>query len=144
MIRWDGLALGTGCFLACCWGAGCGPGKPVEVSSPASYQNLKSISLAYFDATAKLGRPPGNLNDLMPFLKKQGDPAVLLRSPDDGKDYTILWGVDVRAAKPPYPVLAYEQEGKDGKRFVLEGRNVARVTNDEFKKAPFPPGHKAP
>jgi len=114
---------------------------------PGSTQNLRQIGAAYVKALDKLERPPNNVEELKPFLKEFGDPATILRSPDDGQDYKILWGVDVRTAKGPngvMTVLAYEKDGKDGKRYVLIGRSVNHMTADEFRAAPFPPGHKAP
>ncbi len=136
----------TGFLLACFGIAGCG-GEPQSKDIPGSYQNLKSISAAYLEATKSLDRPPKDLDELMPYLKKQGDPETLLRSPNDGENYQILWGVDYRS--PPqqrgtYPVLAYEQRGKNGKRYVLQIRNVTQMSDEEFKNAPFPPGYKAP
>jgi len=71
-----------------------------------------------------------------------------LRSPDDGDNYKIFWGVDALNAVPredgSFPVLAYEQGGKDGKRYVLETRYIVQMTDEEFKNAPFPAGYRAP
>ncbi len=140
--------IATGFILACLAAAGCGSSGDVSVHQvTGSYQNLMAIGRAYFQATNRLDRPPLRTDDLMPELKKQGDPAILLRSPDDGQDYKILWGVDGRKIRGPasdYPVIAYEQQGKDGKRYVLQFRQVAHLTDEEFKKAPFPPGHRPP
>jgi hypothetical protein len=127
-------------------GVGCNTGGPVVGTAPPSYQNLKIISVVYLEATRSLNRPPERLEELTPFLKKRGDPAVLLRSPDDGQDYKIVWGVDpaTRTESGRYPVVAYEQNGSNGKRYVLVGHHVMQVTNDELRKLPFPPGHKRP
>jgi len=107
-----------------------------------------AIRSAYLRATKALGRPPQDKNDLIPYLKRGGDPAVFLRSPDDGEDYMILWGLDILNLEPRedgrLPVLAYEQRGKDGMRYVLEVKEIRRQTDEEFKKALFPPGYKAP
>ena len=132
-------------FLVLLGGMGCGPTEVVG-KVPDTVQNLKKISAAYLEATTKLERPPANVEELKPFLKKYGDPATFLRSPDDGQEYKILWGVDFQTAIKggTLPVLAYEQEGKDGKRYVLLVRRVVHMTEDEFRAAPFPPGHKAP
>jgi len=117
------------------------------IELPASIQNLKRIGSAYLEATNQLGRPPNNAGELTPHLKRYGDPATILRSPADGQDYVILRGVDVCAAqaqKGGLPVLAYEQKGDGQKRYVLLTRQVVHLTDEEFKQAPFPPGHKAP
>jgi hypothetical protein len=126
---------------------GCGSGEPQVGEVPASIQHLKKISAAYIDATTRLDRPPANPGELLPFLKKYGDPAAILRSPDDGEEYHILWGVDFRTARGNggvFPVLAYEQKGKGDKRYVLQIRQVVRLTDEELKQAVFPPGHKPP
>jgi hypothetical protein len=135
-VCWSGVLA-----VLCGTAAGCGT---TEREAPTGYQNLVSVGKAYLAATDTLERPPANLNDLKPFLEKQGDPATLLRSPEDGEDYVIIWGVDYRAAKGPPPVIAYEKTGREGKRNVLQGRNVSRVSDDDFRKLPFPAGHKPP
>jgi hypothetical protein len=127
--------------------AGCGSKPQVVAEVSPSNQNLRAISTAYLQATDTLGRPPNNLEELKPFLKGQGGPEAILTSPDDGEPYTILWGVDYRTV-PMYgstaPVLAYEKQGKGGKRFVLRMRDVTQLTNEDFQKATFPPGFQAP
>src|SRR5262249_53521491 len=130
-------------WIAAAWG--CRMAAPEEKEVPAAHQNLRFISAAYFRATIKLDRPPRTLEELRPFLKEQTESADVLRSPNDGENYVILWGVDVR--KPPAegkgtPIWAYEQRGKDGTRYVLRGKNVAQLTDEEFQRADFPRGHK--
>jgi len=146
MHRWALNAVRLSCLLAFLGGMGCGSGEPKVAQVAESVQHLKKISAAYQEATAKLERPPENVEELKPFLKKFGDPATILHSSDDGQEYKIFWGVDFLNAKKGgvYPVLAYEQQGKDGKRYVLLIRTVAHMTDEELKAAPFPEGHKAP
>jgi hypothetical protein len=95
-------------------------------------------------ATNELSRPPQNLEELMPYLKAAGDPAKILRSPDDGQEYKILWNVDIINVQGKLPIVAYEQRGKDGMRYVWETKEVRRMSEEEFKQASFPPGYKAP
>ncbi len=42
------------------------------------------------------------------------------------------------------PVLAYEKNGVDGKRLVLQVRYVTLVSDEDLATLPFPPGFKAP
>lgn len=129
----------------CLISGGCGT-DPSKQVVPASKQNLQHISAAYFQATDKVQAPSGP-SDLTPFLKAMGDPAQILKSPDDGQNYVILWNVDVKkltAKDMTTKVLAYEKQGTDGKRWVLLTRDVRQLTDDELRQAPFPPGHKAP
>jgi hypothetical protein len=133
--------------------SGCGGGKSYAPPAPASDQ-LRVIGVAYAKATASLGRPPANKEDLLPFLPKQQDPDIgepedYFRSKVDGEEFVIHWGVDVRAlnmsGRPAdLPVLAYEKKGEDGKRLVLQGRYVNQVTDEELAKLPFPAGYHAP
>jgi hypothetical protein len=144
--RFHRALVSCGLVLIILLASGCGSGNATVGTVAPSYDNLKILSGAYFQATQRNNRPPQSLDELMPFIKVKGDPSAVLRSPDDGQNYKILWGVDVGGRLPggKYPVVAYEQQGKGGKRYVLEGHNVVHLTDAEFKKAPFPPGHKAP
>lgn len=112
---------------------GCQP--PVR-EVPAVYQNLKAISTAYLTATDDLGHPPRNMEELTPFLKRAGDPEKMLRSPNDGEPYVILWDIDYHIT--PVPVMIHEKTGKGGVRYVVRGRDIYRMTEQEFKSAPFP------
>jgi hypothetical protein len=137
-------------LVVCLGGIGCGSSEPEPKDAPSSYQHLKAIQKAYLAATRKLERPPENVKEIMPYLHYEGEggPEALLRSPNDGQAYKILWGVDMFNAQGrddgKYPVVAYEQRGKDGKRLVLEVRHIRNLTDEEFKDEVFPPGHKAP
>jgi hypothetical protein len=138
-LIWVGLLAGFGTALG-----GCGGEKTGE--APPTYQNLQSISAAYLEATNSQDRPPSDLNELTPFLKKRGDPNALLKG-TDGEALVIIYGVDYRTAKlqdGKLPVTAYEKTGQGGKRYVLQIRTISRVSDEEFRQLPFPPGHKLP
>jgi hypothetical protein len=142
------VSLGTGCVLTCGSLTGCGF-EPAKTEFSLSRQNLERIGVAYFKATVDpdRDRPPKNKQEIIPYLKEFGNPAELLRSPDDGQDYVILWDVDVRklsARAARSTVLAYEKQGKNGKRYVLLVREVEQMTDEQLQNASFPPGHKAP
>lgn len=108
-----------------------------------TYRNLKAIDAAYKKVIESSGLPPANLQELLPALKElEGEAEQILRSPDDGQEYVILWGTDPYAN--PALVLAYEKTGKGGRRQVLWGGKVWSMSAEELQKAPFPPGHKAP
>ena len=151
MSRGRYAALAVVCVLASLAGVGCG-GSPTDVpakQAPVSYQNLKIIQKAYLAATQELGHPPQNAGEIMPYLrtKNEGDKAALLRSPDDGEEYKILWGVNPverREADGKFPIIAYEQRGKDGTRYVVDAMHVHRMTDEQLKTAPWPAGHQAP
>jgi hypothetical protein len=119
---------------------GCSP-QPAVIGSPKETRNLIFIATAYIDAAdGKLGRPPKDLEELKPYLEGMGDVDDLLVSPNDGMPYAIVWGV-----KPGQSPLAYEQKGKDGSRLVVDARLMPwRVTEEQFARLRFPPGHKPP
>jgi hypothetical protein len=132
-------------------GAGCGgTSEPVKIEANDSYQHLKMIGQAYMRAIADLGHPPASAQELLPYIKYKGEggPSAVFRSPNDGQEYKICWGVAKEDMGQPgengFPVLAYEQQGKDGIHMVLRFRTVVPMTTEQLQKAPFPPGHQAP
>jgi hypothetical protein len=108
--------------------------------------HLQAINGAYIKTTEKLGRPPKNSAEIRPALQENGNPDELLRSPVDGEEFVIVWGVDPRQTPPKdgkLPVLIYEKKGSRGKRYVLQlPTMITTLTEDELKSAYFPGGHK--
>ncbi|HLW68277.1 MAG TPA: hypothetical protein VKS79_23370 [Gemmataceae bacterium] len=128
--------------------AGCSPKpKGVQELQPV-VKHLQAISGAYIKTTQTLGRPPKNAAELRPALQEAGDPDQLLRSPGDGEEFVIVWGVDPRGpqAAPKdgkLAVLIYEKKGTGGKHYVLQMPTmITTLTDDELKNAYFPGGHK--
>jgi hypothetical protein len=126
--------------------AGCSAGTPADPSDPTR-QNLDKLGVAYLRATMKLNRPPANLKELMPLLQEfdRSKPEQILHSPNDGQDFVIVWGVELRkmmATGNAVPIVAYEKAGKDGKRYVLRGRaDVVLMSDGELRGATFPSGY---
>jgi hypothetical protein len=124
--------------------SGTGADRPLDPTE----ERLFKIGNAYLAATTRLKRPPKNADELKPSLEGGAD-ADALRSPRDGQPFVIIWGVDFNRLPPGrddiYTVAAYEQRGADGKRYVLHfPRGVVLLTDEELRKAAFPPGHKPP
>ena len=134
-------------FFGCLGAGGCGSIATHELPSPTEADLLK-IGGAYARATAKLGRPPTNRKELIPFLDPKLPASQIFRSPNDGEDFEIVWGVELRELKAQgndVPIVAYEKRGKEGKRYVLRGRSEALVMSEgELKSAVFPAGYKFP
>jgi hypothetical protein len=126
------LAAAPGCSKAV---------KEVDAGDPGP---LRKIAAAYGRATAKNDRPPVQPADLKPFLPDGEDVDKLLVSPRDGQPYVIFWGVDSRPGKAGESptVIGYEKAGKDGTRFVFLDMGVVSMTDADFAKSNFPPGHK--
>jgi hypothetical protein len=135
-------------LVGCLAVAGC-RARPIERKelSPAG-QHLEKIGDAYLRATTHLDRPPKNLEELVDVMKIYSKPEEILRSPGDGENFEIVWGVELRrmtATGRDIPIVAYEKVGKDGRRHVLRGRTeVLLLTPGELKSAKFPPGYKFP
>lgn len=136
---------------------GCGSGETASPVTPSS-KHLSAIGAAYAQATTALDRGPQSKDELMPYLQQEPDPDdpdkpvqnididQVFRSPNDDQDYVILWGVDLREypGRRQAPVIAYEKQGKDGKRVVLQGRWAHTVSDDRLADLPFPMGFRAP
>lgn len=108
---------------------------------------MRNLSTAYMQATLALGHPPKNAQELTPYLAKLGDVKELLKSPIDGEDLVIAWGVDMRSLKrqgSDFPIWVYEKNDHNGKRWVLQERNPMEMTNEQLANAPFAPGFKKP
>jgi hypothetical protein len=156
-----GPASPTRRFFWVVWGAtvlavGCGPAAPPPRERSQSEQNLTEIHRAYKLAEMNLHRPPKSLDEIKPFFEED-DPKEYLTSPDDKKPYVIIWGTTTNLGPAHYkqpagagasagvslPILAYEKVGSGGKRHVINIMGmVSVVSDDQFKNATFPAGHK--
>ncbi len=117
------------------------PLMPVE-------DHLLKIGLAYANATRHLGCAPKGLAEIRPYFDG-GAADQIARSPNDGEEFVVLWGVDYNKLPPrrddPYTVAAYEKHGAEGKRYVLRiPTQVLLMTDEELAKAVFPPGYQPP
>jgi hypothetical protein len=140
--------LGVVCVLcAALVSVGCGKGASAKLETPTA-KNLEKIGDAYLRACTRLNRPPANMAELMLDLKDQGVPAEILRSPNDGAEFEIVWGVELRRLRAKgndVPIIAYEKRGKDGKRYVLRGRDEPlELSDSELRSAKFPDGYVLP
>jgi hypothetical protein len=103
------------------------------------------IGRVYLRAGQKLGRPPANLKELLPTFPEPAKAPELLKSPNDGEDFVIVWGVDLRTPGKTgneIPIVAYEKKGNGGKRHVLRGYgDVILMTDGQLRGAAFPPGY---
>jgi hypothetical protein len=124
---------------------GCGaPGAPAPKDDPTA-EHLEKLGDAYLRVTINLNRPPNNVKELLPTLQQMGGGDKLLHSPSDGQDFVIVWGAELRQLKArgnDIPIVAYEKNGKDGRRYVLRGRSeVVLMTDGQLRGAKFPAGY---
>jgi hypothetical protein len=138
--RYPGLTAALSLVTACM--VGCSRQTAVTSLTPPTVEHLGAVRDGFFAARRVLGRSPRSKDEIVEYVKKSGDPAQLFRSPDDGEDFIIIYGIDPLAMDAVNYVWGYERHGNGGRRYVLRGRNVRRMTDDEFRKQAFPPGHK--
>ncbi|SRR5579875_430568 len=121
--------------------AGCSKDYTVT-ELPQGEKNLRIIFKAYTQAAYRLGHSPKNVEELKPFLKDYGNPDELLISPNDGKPYVIVPDANLKKGSS---VLAFEREGKNGKRqyIALSSMTVQTATEEEFAHLPIPSESKA-
>jgi hypothetical protein len=127
--------------------SGCFHGGDEHRLTPAE-DRLVKIAMAYNNATIHLGRAPKELAEIRSYFDG-GGPDDVTRSPNDGEDFVILWGVEYNKLpsrrEDPFTVAAYEKRGTAGKRYVLRiPTQVVLMTDEELAKAVFPPGYQPP
>ncbi|MCC6127109.1 MAG: hypothetical protein IT426_19280 [Pirellulales bacterium] len=126
--------------------SGCG-GEPEIPKIPDEEQNILFLLRAYCKFNGEHQRTPKSLDEMKPLLKEFGDPEKIILSPRDGQPYILVGGLDISQAPSggALPVVAYERNGVNGNRQVIDLRGSIRLlTPEEFKKLKFPPAHKPP
>jgi hypothetical protein len=120
---------------------GCGGGTVANKPPDESY--LRGIVRVYATAARNLGRPPKDIEEIKAiYAPVDPDPSKYVRSPRDGEEFVVVWGLNLDAATAD-TVVAYERKGGDGKRMVVTADStVKEVTNDELKQMKFPKDYK--
>ena len=138
-------------FFALLLVSGCSGAHPITEFNPTESRLIK-IGEAYRRAMRLLGHPPANFEEIKPSLLDAKDEE--LRSPNDGEQFVIIYGVDYD--KLPLPadkksaIGAYEKKGAGGKRYVLRisplpfALAMDLLSDEQWKQAAFPPGYTPP
>jgi hypothetical protein len=124
--------------------AGCSPGpRQYDAETLAAADMFRKVGTAYMQAYQAKRKPP-TPDDLKPFLKAHGDSISTLISPRDKKPIVLVPFVpDNRLAEGESPILAYEAEGANGERMMVDSRGLVRVEKDQdFARIKFAGGHK--
>jgi hypothetical protein len=124
---------------------GCGPREPRQYDEEtlAAAGTFRKVATAYMQAYQAKRKPP-TAEDLKPYLKAQGDADKALVSPRDQKPIVIVpFAPEGRLAEGEEPILAYEAEGVNGERMLVDSRGMVRLEKDaDFAKIKFAGGHK--
>jgi hypothetical protein len=136
-----------GVLFAAAAASGCSS-EPISPEDEAT-ADLREIARAYEVAIAASNRPPRDVDQIKKVLADlhtdglvTNDPTDVLTSPRDGQPYVIILGADL-GAEVSTEVLAYENSGAEGKRYVLlMSRDVRAMSDEEFAQAAFAGGHK--
>jgi hypothetical protein len=128
MSRWNRPIVGLALVLAGVSQIGCSA-KVNNVEPPKEWFNIIYVGTAFSEAETKLGHAPKNVDELKPYLKKFGDPDQLLISPNDGLPFVVRYGLVNKGTG--YPIIAYEQKGKDGKHQIIDTQLLPRKITDE-------------
>jgi hypothetical protein len=127
-----------------CLAGGCSENQSAE----REQSNLKPLAVFYGQYLGQhRGQPPANEQDFKKFLEAMGKDRLasmqvksvdeLFVSPRDGKPYVILYGSVSKsgAELPSTTVIAYEQAGKGGKRFIARILGaVEEIDEAKFKE----------
>ncbi len=147
-MRNDGVArrgrsagLAVAAFLVLPAVLGCS--GPSRKAREITESNLKPLAILYGQFLSQhRGQPPKNEAEFRGFVKSL-NPAQLAAmtanrevdslfiSPRDQKPYVVVYGKAKGPAGPGgAPVIAYEQEGKDGRRFVASTMGAIEEVDD--------------
>jgi hypothetical protein len=141
---WRGCLPGLLIAALCALALGCGTRT---ASQPQQESRLKALAVLYGQFMPQhRGQPPANEAEFKKFIESQAktlsnnfginDPASVLVSERDGKPYGIVYGKPTGPAElAGAPVIAYEQEGVGGKRFVANSLGaVEEVDGARFRQ----------
>jgi hypothetical protein len=143
------LVACLGVALVCGWLVGCGGSQKQSLEQESSH--LKPLSLMYGQFMARnRGRRPANEEQFKQFVQSQGKEFLsrfnlesvdaLFVSTRDNKPFVIIYGQPKGPPGPGgAPVIAYEQEGKDGMRHVASDLGAVELV-DEARFRELVPG----
>ena len=133
------------CSTAAALVAGCGSPAPRQYDEQtlAAADMFRKVGTAYMQAYQAKKKPP-TPDDLKPYLKQHGDTVESLVSPRDNKPIVLVPFVPGdRLAEGEEPIVAYEAEGVNGERMLVDSRGLVRVEKEgDFARIKFAGGHK--
>ncbi|MGQ9562695.1 MAG: hypothetical protein ACUVTH_04110 [Thermogutta sp.] len=115
-------------------------------SKPMEESRLKPLALLYGQYTGQhMGKAPANEEVFRKFVSQQtsflqqfkiSDPSQLFISERDGKPYRVVYAGETSPGQLlGAPIVAWEQDGVNGKRFVGNTLGaVKEVSEEEFRQ----------
>src|SRR5688572_12442478 len=136
------IALCAVCSLLAAGFVGCSSTETFSEEDQTK-AHLRQIAMAY-TSTEKPPRDMEQLRSSVNDIHVLGvgvPPDEALVSPRDKQPIVVIFGVDGTDSEDS--ILAYEQQGADGKRWIVTmGGDVKQLTDEEFSKASFAHRHK--
>lgn len=124
--------------------SGCSEKPKVEENKAADH--LRKIINAFDVALYDNKHPLRDETELKAALKKISpaeNPDEIIRSPNDGEPYEIVWGVNLDRQTESNAIVAHEKKGAGGKRYVITvARIVSQMNDSDFANASFAKGKK--
>jgi hypothetical protein len=133
------------CLVLLCVALGSGCGSPAAQSNGTADTRMRLLGRLYGQFMAENnGQPPmdesqliGFLGKSAEFLKTQGVANLqeLLVSARDGQPLVVLYGKQiVEDENSGFPWIAYESQGRDGKKYMIGARgNVDQMTSEQIE-----------
>ena len=125
--------------LACIGLVAAGCGESQKQSAEREQSHIKVLAIMYGKYTGRhQGQPPANEKAFREYVEAAGSDLVkkvggvdqMFISERDQKPYVIFYGKEVQKNNG---VVAYEQEGSGGKRFVADELVVEELDEDQFR-----------
>lgn len=92
---------------------------------------FRTIGILYGQYITHYGGPPPNAERFAEYVRQrqtdwqnesQATPESLLTSPRDGQSLVIAYGKSAQSGDEPFPWIAAERTGVDGRRFAINAR----------------------
>jgi hypothetical protein len=130
-------------FAVALVGCGASDPQPFSPDTTAAADIFAKLPPAYMQAYQAKKKPP-TLDDLKPFLKRHGATIASLVSPRDNKSIVLVPFVpDKKLAPGEQSILAYEAEGVNGERMLVDSRGMIRLEKaEDFARIKFAGGHQ--
>ena len=116
---------------------GCSPDAP-NAQAADSATNLTVLYRAYVEFTNENQAPPTSQSDLERYIEPESFASAFV-SPRDSQPYKIYWGTPIVLSRhDDGAVIAHEQEGVGGIRYLITAHGISEMTDKQFEAAGLP------